>query len=132
MVLRSCHSSKLIPHSYLVVGLEDYSKKRLRKAKNTILNGKNRLKIFLKIVNIKHMMPTRFFMDLTKISIKLVEEKVEYWIKFHSNSNGNLAEYCTKTQLIEETKVLADFLKNILLDHFLSGKQKWFFKKLRF
>jgi hypothetical protein len=71
-------------------------------------------------------MPTRYFVDIHKDSEKFISEKIRNYF--------DLLEDLTleKKKIQKEKRDLCIFLKNILTDQFLSGKNDWFFKKLRF
>jgi len=84
------------------------------------------MKIFIKKINMNHVLPTRFFIDLSKTSKDLVNEKIDDYKDFIEKNTEN------KGKILKEKINFSFFLKNIFLDQFFSGKQKWFFKKLRF
>jgi len=55
--------------------LKSTQKKNSRYSKDNKNERKIRMKIFVKKININHIMPTRFYIDLNKNSKKIVDEK---------------------------------------------------------
>ena len=112
--------------SFLIAGIQKYPQNTSRKLKENKMEKKCRLKIFLKEINTNHVLPTRFFIDLSKIAKDVVEEKIEDYIEFVNNNRNN------RKKIRKEKIVFTSFMRNVFLDQFFSGKQKWFFKKLKF
>ena len=113
-------------NTYLVGGIKKYPKKNTRNSKSNKEKEKSRMKIFVKKININHIMPTRFFIDINKNSKKIVDEKIKDFQDISQKNEENTSK------IGKEKKIFESFLKNIFLDQFFSGKQKWFFKKLYF
>jgi large subunit ribosomal protein L27e len=112
--------------SYLVGGIKKYPKKNSRYSKNNNDGKKIRMKIFVKKININHIMPTRFYVDLNKNAKKIVDEKIKDFQDITQTEQENIPK------IEKEKKIFESFVKNIFLDQFFSGKHKWFFKKLNF
>jgi large subunit ribosomal protein L27e len=113
-------------NSYLVGGIKKCPKKNSRYSKDNKNERKIRMKIFVKKININHIMPTRFYIDLNKNSKKIVDEKIKDF------QDITQKEYENVPKIGKEKKIFGSFVKNIFLDQFFSGKHKWFFKKLNF
>ncbi|ABW98232.1 rpl27 (nucleomorph) [Hemiselmis andersenii] len=112
--------------TFILAGIQKYPQLVTRKMSLKKISKKSRMKIFIKKINMNHVFPTRFFIDLNKTTDKLVNEKIEDFRDFIGKKIEN------KEIFSKEKQVFSSFLKNIFLDQFFSGKQKWFFKKLRF
>mmetsp|Transcript_31600 Transcript_31600/g.61668 ORF Transcript_31600/g.61668 Transcript_31600/m.61668 type:complete len:151 (-) Transcript_31600:778-1230(-) len=112
--------------TFIVAGIRKYPQNISRKMSSKKISKKSRMKIFIKKINMNHVLPTRFFIDLSKTSKDLVNEKIDDYKDFIEKNTEN------KGKILKEKINFSFFLKNIFLDQFFSGKQKWFFKKLRF
>ncbi|KAE8805938.1 60S ribosomal protein L27-3 [Hordeum vulgare] len=95
----------------LVAGLAKYPKKVIRKDSAKKTPKKSRVKVFLKLVNYTHLMPTRYTLD---VDLKEVVSG-------------------TPDSLTTEDKKLtaAKSAKAKLEERFKTGKNRWFFTKLR-
>eukprot|EP00008_Paramoeba_atlantica_P013103 CAMPEP_0201475744 /NCGR_PEP_ID=MMETSP0151_2-20130828/1106_1 /ASSEMBLY_ACC=CAM_ASM_000257 /TAXON_ID=200890 /ORGANISM="Paramoeba atlantica, Strain 621/1 / CCAP 1560/9" /LENGTH=140 /DNA_ID=CAMNT_0047855917 /DNA_START=47 /DNA_END=469 /DNA_ORIENTATION=+ len=101
------------PHA-LVVGVDRYPLSVSRAMGRRKIAKRSRVKPFVKAVNYKHLMPTRYSFD-----IKL---------------NDVLGEDSIKVGAIETGKrsVVRKAIKSRLEERYVAGKNKWFFTKLRF
>ncbi|VVB07378.1 unnamed protein product [Arabis nemorensis] len=90
----------------LVAGLKKYPSKVIHKdsAKNS------RVKCFLKLINYQHLMPTRYSLDLDLKDVVTGE---------------SISSKDKKVTALKEAKTKFE-------ERFKSGKNKWFFTKLRF
>ncbi|XP_044958200.1 60S ribosomal protein L27-3-like [Hordeum vulgare subsp. vulgare] len=95
----------------LVAGLAKYTKKVIRKdsVKKT---AKSRVKCFLKVVNFTHIMPTRYTLD----------------VYFKDFASGGPDALTTRDKKVASCKAA----KARLEERFKTGKNRWFFTKLRF
>ncbi|KAH7424846.1 hypothetical protein KP509_11G027700 [Ceratopteris richardii] len=94
----------------LVAGIDKYPRKVIRKLSQKKIAKRSRLKPFIRVVNYNHIMPTRYTLDVDLKNV-VVPEKLD-----------------SKTKRIEtrkETKALFE-------ERFKTGKNRWFFSKLRF
>ena len=94
----------------LVAGLAKYPKKVIRKDSAKKTAKKSRVKAFLKVMNYSHIMPTRYTLDVDLKDIVSVDA---------------LQSRDKKVTAAKETKARFE-------DRFKSGKNRWFFSKLRF
>ncbi|KAI8142814.1 ribosomal L27e protein family-domain-containing protein [Fennellomyces sp. T-0311] len=100
------------PYGYAVVaGIERYPLKVTRAMGKKKLAKRSKVKPFVKIVNYNHMMPTRYALDLEQIKGTVSAETFK-----------------DATQRSESKKVI----KKLFEERYQTGKNKWFFTKLRF
>ncbi|KAI7855929.1 ribosomal L27e protein family-domain-containing protein [Circinella umbellata] len=100
------------PYGYAVVaGVERYPLKVTRAMGKKKLAKRSKVKPFVKIVNYNHMMPTRYALDL---------EQIKGTVSAETFKDG--------TQRGESKKVI----KKLFEERYQTGKNKWFFSKLRF
>lgn len=94
----------------LVAGVAKYPSKVIRKDSAKKTAKKSRVKAFIKLVNYQHVMPTRYSLDV------------------------DLKEVATVDALQSRDKKVtaAKEIKARLEDRFKTGKNRWFFTKLRF
>ncbi|ESQ47649.1 hypothetical protein EUTSA_v10026541mg [Eutrema salsugineum] len=94
----------------LVAGLKKYPSKVIRKDSAKKTAKKSRVKCFIKLVNYQHLMPTRYTLDV------------------------DLKEVATLDALQSKDKKVAALkeAKAKLEERFKTGKNRWFFTKLRF
>ncbi|GAV64109.1 Ribosomal_L27e domain-containing protein [Cephalotus follicularis] len=94
----------------LVAGISKYPSKVIRKDSAKKTAKKSRVKAFIKLVNYTHVMPTRYTLDV------------------------DLKEVVTPDVLVSKDKKVtaAKETKKRLEERFKSGKNRWFFSKLRF
>ncbi|KAF3786556.1 60S ribosomal protein L27-3 [Nymphaea thermarum] len=94
----------------LVAGLLKYPKKVIRKDSAKKTAKKSRVKVFIKLVNYNHIMPTRYTLDVDLKDVITVDA---------------LQSHDKKVTAAKEAKARFE-------DRFKSGKNRWFFTKLRF
>jgi large subunit ribosomal protein L27e len=94
----------------LVAGIERYPKKVTMAMPKSKIAKRSKIKPFVKIVNYTHLMPTRFSLDVDLKNVTLEKIYGE-----HKNRRA------TKRQV-----------KKAFEDRYKTGKNKWFFAKLRF
>eukprot|EP01156_Anaeramoeba_ignava_P018830 Anaeramoba_ignava/a93177_204.p1 GENE.a93177_204~~a93177_204.p1 ORF type:complete len:164 (+),score=51.33 a93177_204:58-492(+) len=95
----------------LVYGIERYPKRIIRRHTLKQKERKSRIKPFVKVVNQKHLLPTRYKIDLELPNDLVTGEKYDDPAK---------------------RKQLKTQLRTVLKKQFLTGKNRWFFSKLRF
>nr|QBH73528.1 60S ribosomal protein L27e [Nicoletia phytophila] len=101
-------SDKQYGHA-LVAGIDRYPRKVARKMSKKKIHRRCKIKPFVKVLNYNHLMPTRYTVDITldKVSTKELKDPMK----------RKKARFQIKTKLEERYK---------------TGKNKWFFQKLRF
>lgn len=83
---------------------------------------KSNIKVFFKTLNKTHVLPTRYFVDLSTVQQELI-----------SNVSMKLFELKFKEKTsTSHSDELKWQINNIFVDKYFSGKNKWFFKKLDF
>ena len=95
----------------LVAGVKTYPKRVTTSMTKKKIASRSRVKPFVKLVNYNHLMPTRYGLDVELRSIVSKENALE------------------KGQNKYKTK---QALKKVFQTRYNSGKNKWFFTKLRF
>jgi len=101
-------------HKYghaIVAGIERYPTKVTKRMGAKRIAKRSRIKPFIKIINYNHLMPTRYLFELDDIK-QIVTPEV----------------FKEPTQRDAAKKALRKSLK----EKYTSGKNKWFFDKLRF
>ncbi|XP_044489124.1 60S ribosomal protein L27-like [Mangifera indica] len=94
----------------LVAGIKKYPSKVIRKDSSKKTAKKSRVKAFIKLVNYQHLMPTRYTLDVDLKDIVTVDSL---------QSKDKKVTSCKET-------------KKRLEERFKTGKNRWFFTKLRF
>ncbi|KAK4569137.1 hypothetical protein RGQ29_004508 [Quercus rubra] len=94
----------------LVAGIKKYPSKVIRKDSAKKTAKKSRVKAFVKLVNFQHLMPTRYTLDVDLKDVVAVD---------------SLQSKDKKVTAAKETK-------KRLEERFVTGKNRWFFTKLRF
>ncbi|GLJ34418.1 hypothetical protein SUGI_0692060 [Cryptomeria japonica] len=94
----------------LVAGILKYPKKVIRKDSAKKTAKKSRLKAFIKVVNYNHIMPTRYTLDVD-LKALVTFDKLEANDKKVTAQKG---------------------VKDAFQERFKTGKNRWFFTKLRF
>ncbi|KAL5719245.1 Large ribosomal subunit protein eL27x [Ranunculus cassubicifolius] len=94
----------------LVAGISKYPKKVIRKDSAKKTAKKSRVKAFVKVVNYNHIMPTRYTLD---VDLKDV---------------ANLETFTSRDKKVTAAKEI----KARFEERFKTGKNRWFFSKLRF
>lgn len=94
----------------IVAGIERYPRKVLKSWDKKKIAMRSRIKPFLKTINYTHFMPTRYGLDI------------------------DFKNIVTPQVLSEQTKKESAKrkVKRLFEERYLSGKNKWFFTKLRF
>ena len=101
----------------LVAGIQRYPLKITRSMPEKKITKRSKLKPFIKVVNYTHMMPTRYALD--------VELKSVVTTDLISGSQNPTARQNARKEV---KKLLEEKYNNSLK----TGKNKWFFQKLRF
>ncbi|KAI9153188.1 hypothetical protein LWI29_036409 [Acer saccharum] len=94
----------------LVAGIKKYPNKVIRKDNTKKTAKKSRVKAFIKLVNYQHLMPTRYTLDVDLKDIVTAD---------------SLQSKDKKVTSSKETKKRFE-------ERFKTGKNRWFFTKLRF
>ncbi|BDA41746.1 g350 [Coccomyxa elongata] len=94
----------------IVAGLAKEPRKVIKRSSLKKQEKRSKLKSFIKVVNYQHIMPTRYTLD----------------VDLKSLVTADVVDNSTKRK-----EVRAEVNK-ILEDKFKSGKNRWFFQKLRF
>lgn len=95
----------------LVIGIERYPRKVTKRMGPKRIAKRSRIKPFIKIINYNHMMPTRYTFDLEDLKQVITPDT------FKDAAQRSAAK---KT------------VRKSLKDRYKTGKNKWFFTKLRF
>ncbi|KAG1672113.1 hypothetical protein FOA52_001700 [Chlamydomonas sp. UWO 241] len=102
-------SSRPYGHA-LLVGLSKEPRKVVRKSSQKVQAKRSSVKTFVKTFNYNHIMPTRYTLD----------------VDFKGIVSGDVLDNSTKK--VESQKEA----KKLLEEKFKTGKNRWFFSKLRF
>ncbi|KAK9844805.1 hypothetical protein WJX74_007046 [Apatococcus lobatus] len=94
----------------IVCGLAKEPRKVIKRSSLKTQNKRSRVKTFIKVVNYQHMMPTRYTLD---IDLK------------NMASNEVMESHSKRLEARKEAK-------GVFEEKFKSGKNRWFFTKLRF
>ena len=94
----------------LVVGLSKAPRKVTKKMSEEKLAKKSSVKAFIKLINYTHLMPTRYSLD----------------VDFKGVVSADVIDNKTKKVAAQKE------CKKLLEEKFKTGKNKWFFTKLRF
>jgi large subunit ribosomal protein L27e len=94
----------------LVAGLKKYPSKVIRKDSAKKTAKKSRVKCFIKLVNYQHLMPTRYTLDVDLKEVATLDA---------------LKSKDKKVTALKEAKAKLE-------ERFKTGKNRWFFTKLRF
>ncbi|KAJ1568581.1 60S ribosomal protein L27 [Cladochytrium tenue] len=99
------------PYAHAVVaGIEKYPLKVTKAMSKKKVTKRSRVKPFIKAVNLNHMLPTRYNLDL----------------ELKQLVNAEVLKDPTQRKASRKS------VKKILEERYRSGKNKWFFQKLRF
>jgi len=99
-----------------------FLRKNNAKKDDDSIKKKLKMKIFFKTVNKKHIFPTRYFVDLNLEQQNLINQVSKDLFKLKSGED-------ISDKSPQKARTLVN---NIFMDKYFSGKNKWFFKKLRF
>jgi len=97
------------PHA-IVAGISKYPKKVVRKMSNAQVEKRSRVVPFIRVYNFSHLLPTRYGVDLDLKSFQ---------------DGKAVSDPSAKSEAKKQ-------LKDIFHKRYLSGKNRWFFTKLRF
>ena len=106
--------------SVLILGIKKIPSNAIEKT--NAKKKKSKIKIFLKIINKNHILPTRYLIDLIKGKYKI-----------HKKMIRKCADYFAKNLI--EKKILernTAFFQNFILDKYIKEKKRWIFQKIRF
>jgi len=95
----------------LVAGIDRYPRKVTKRMGKKKLKQRSKVKAFIKVYNFNHLMPTRYSVDIP-LDKKTVNKDV-------------FRDPVLKKKATREVKSLFE-------ERYKSGKNKWFFQKLRF
>ncbi|KAG9019486.1 hypothetical protein FRB90_001558 [Tulasnella sp. 427] len=95
----------------LVAGIERYPLKVTRNMSDKKIKRRSRLKPFVKVVNYSHLFPTRYALELEGIKGLVTTETFK-----------------DPTQRADAKKQV----RKLLQERYFTGKNRWFFQKLRF
>ncbi|KAG9051600.1 hypothetical protein FS837_004110 [Tulasnella sp. UAMH 9824] len=95
----------------LVAGIERYPMKVTRKMSDKKIKRRSRLKPFIKVVNYSHLFPTRYALELEGIKGLVTTDTFK-----------------DPTQRADAKKQV----RKLLQERYFTGKNRWFFQKLRF
>jgi large subunit ribosomal protein L27e len=98
------------PHA-IVAGIDRYPLKVTKRMGSKLVAKRSKVKPFIKVINYNHLMPTRYQLDMELKSV-VTQDVFE----------GEVAKRA-------EVKKAC---KKVLEERYKSGKNSWFFKKLRF
>jgi len=98
------------PHA-IVAGIERYPLKVSRTMSDKKIASRSRVKPFIKVVNYSHLFPTRYALDLEGLKGTVTSDT------FKEPSQRDEAK---KT------------IRKLLQERYYTGKNRWFFQKLRF
>jgi large subunit ribosomal protein L27e len=101
------------PYGHCVIaGIDKYPRKVTRKMSEKKVKRRSKVRAFLRVVNYNHIMPTRYTLDLADALKKVVPEEA-------------------RTNLTSRKKAQKK-VQQLLKERYLTGKNRWFFRKLRF
>jgi len=95
----------------LVAGIDRYPRKVTKRMAKKKIKMRSKIKPFLKVVNYNHLMPTRYSVDL-------------------SFDKANLNKEVLKDPM--KKKKARNMVRTKFEERYKTGKNKWFFQKLRF
>jgi large subunit ribosomal protein L27e len=104
------HGDKQFGHA-LVAGIDRYPKRVVRRMSKAKIHKKSKVKAFVKIVNYNHLMPTRYSVPDISLESKYSPKDL-------------------KDPIVRKKARFAIRMK--FEERYKSGKNKWFFQKLRF
>merc|ERR1712050_423759 len=95
----------------LVAGIDRYPRKVTKSMSKKKIVKRNKMKSFVKVINFNHIMPTRYSVDI-QLSKEFVNKEA---IKDSAGKRRARAH-----------------VKSLFEERYKTGKNKWFFQKLRF
>ena len=105
-----------------IIGIKNFPSKNIRTKKTSTIDSKRGIKVFLKLINKNHVLPTRYFVDLNPDQQILVSNISNSF--FNKKMNKDASDKFLEENIWQ--------INNIFMDKYFSGKNKWFFKKLKF
>lgn len=105
-----------------IIGIKNLPSRESRKKQSGTVGSKRRIKVFLKLMNKNHVIPTRYFVDLNPNQQTLISNISNSFFDKKMNRD-------TSDKFVEENMWQ---INNIFMDKYFSGKNKWFFKTLKF
>jgi len=122
IIENTSQSTGISSNNIIVLGIKNFPKQINRKQINKVLKKKSNIKVFFKTLNKNHILPTRYFVDLGTDQQELISKVSCNLLKLKSNEK----------YFVDTTTELNWQVNNIFIDKYFSGKNKWFFKKLKF
>eukprot|EP00997_Jenningsia_sp_PLL12_P009308 NODE_6246_length_521_cov_113.169492_g5478_i1.p1 GENE.NODE_6246_length_521_cov_113.169492_g5478_i1~~NODE_6246_length_521_cov_113.169492_g5478_i1.p1 ORF type:complete len:161 (+),score=4.64 NODE_6246_length_521_cov_113.169492_g5478_i1:54-485(+) len=111
VIIRAADGNKTRKYGHCILaGISKYPQRVTRKTTARKAAMKSRVKPFIKTYNWNHIMPTRYALD----------------IDFRSFINGSVVADPTKK------KVALKKAKTLMINDYLTGKNRWFYNKLKF
>jgi len=104
------NSDKPYGHA-LVAGIDRYPRKVTRKMGKIKLHQRSKIKPFVRVLNYNHLMPTRYTVDLPFTKGSITSEQLKDPMK---------------------RKKAKQLVKSKFEERYKSGRNRWFFQKLRF
>jgi len=114
VVIIKVHEEGTKTHNFghaLVVGIERYPSKVTKRMSKKKAVKRSKVKPFIKVINLNHIMPTRYTLELEPLKNSI-----------------NQDTFKEPTQREDAKKVI----KKALEERYTSGKNRWFFQQLRF
>merc|ERR1719510_85171 len=100
----------------LVAGIDRYPRKVAKTMGKKKIAKRNKMKPFVKVINYNHIMPTRYSVDIAINKEHVNKERV----------NKEALKDATKKRAARAS------VKQAFEERYKTGKNKWFFQKLRF
>jgi large subunit ribosomal protein L27e len=110
--------------SVILLGIQRYPCNITKKMSKTKIIQKSKIKIFLKSMNKNHFLPTRYNIDFGEENSEKIKSFALDYLHKKKNKLENEHDLSYKNQKY--------FIKNLLLERYLSNKNKWFFQRLKF
>lgn len=96
----------------IIAGIDKYPSKVTKKMSKEKIRKRSKVRVFVRVINYNHIMPTRYTLDLADALKKAVPEDAR--INQSSRKKAKKA------------------VQQLLKERYLTGKNRWFFTKLRF
>ncbi|EME28757.1 60S ribosomal protein L27 [Galdieria sulphuraria] len=96
----------------IIAGIEKYPAKVTRKMSEKKIKKRSKVRAFVRVINYNHIMPTRYTLDIVDSLKKAIPEDAR--TNLTSRKKGKKA------------------IQQLLKERYLTGKNRWFFTKLRF
>mmetsp|Transcript_6294 Transcript_6294/g.14469 ORF Transcript_6294/g.14469 Transcript_6294/m.14469 type:complete len:145 (-) Transcript_6294:1002-1436(-) len=105
----------------LILGIKKELKNIKRNMKNNKILNRLKFKTFFKMINVKHVFPTRYVVEIDETLKNFVEECCNNILNSKNNHDNIQKEEISLTQI-----------NNYLQGKLINGKNTWLFKKLNF